>query len=211
MVDSIPEKGINLLATDDEEEKVKIGKPLVGAAAAFLSDPELWKNYENEDLERAETALRNWIAEMRKVPKWNATNSKMRRYTFSMLFELVTGERYEQGKHARYIRMWTTLFRYYSSRVQKAANIDGKMYTKTVYVISPARLRRPPYSLRLRIPWLAEHGYRIDERTMRKVNLEAELKPGHARNPRTEATMERRREEGRKRFNERYNRKPRKH
>lgn len=203
-LDQLPEEGIDLLALNTRNQEMPtIKKPLTGQAAAFLSDPELWENYENEALAAAETALRDWITEMRKVPSWNATNSKKRRYTFSMLFELVTGEKYEQRKHAKWISMWRTLFRYYSSRVQKAGSLDGKMYSKTIYVISPQRLKRPPFSLRLRIPWLVEHGYAIDKRTMYGPNSEL-VKPGHARNPRTDANMERRREEARERYNERY-------
>ena len=170
---------------------------------AFLSDPEMWKNWEDVELAKAEEMLRDWIERMCEVPSWRSTRSKKRRYTFSMLFELVTGERYEQRKHARHIRMWTTLFRYYSSRIQNAASIDGKMYTKTIYVISPKRLERPPYSLRLRIPWLVEHGMAIDQRTMTNPQSDV-LRPGHARNPRTEESMRRRHEEMKRRYNERY-------
>ena len=200
MVDSIPEEGLDLLkaATEASERSIQ-RKPLVGQAAAFLADPDLWKNYENEMLAEIEEALRSWMEEMSRLPSWRTTNAKCRRYTFSMDFELVTGERYDQRRHARQSRAWTTLLRYYSSRVQKSGSIDGKFHLKTVYVLSPKRLERPPYSIRLRIPWLVEHGYAIDKRTM--VNLNDDLvEPGHARNPRTEENMRKRREEGRKRY-----------
>lgn len=200
MVDSIPEEGLDLLKTAAEASGKSIQrKPLVGQAAAFLADPDLWKNYENEKLAEIEEALRSWMEEMSQLPSWRTKNAKYRRYTFSMVFELVTGERYEQRRDASQIKAWTTLLRYYSSRVQKSGNIDGKFYSKTVYVLSPKRLERPPYSIRLRIPWLVEHGYAIDKRTM--VNLNDDLvEPGHARNPRTEENMRKRREEGRKRY-----------
>ena len=200
MVDSIPETGIDLvrMASDDAGEPVK-RKPLVGQAAAFLADPECWENYENDLLAEVEQMLRDWIEEMSKVPAWRATNAKRRKYTFSMIFQLVTGERYDQRKHANQIKTWTTLLRYYSSRVQKSGNIDGRFHSKTVYVISPARLKRPPYSIRLRIPWLIEHGYAIDKRTMENLNGDL-CEPGHARNPRTEANMRKRSEEARKRY-----------
>ena len=200
MVDSIPETGINLadMASEGSKEPVK-RKPLVGQAAAFLADPDVWKNYENDLLVEVETMLRDWMTEMCKLPSWRGTNAKRRKYTFSMVFELVTGERYDQKKHANQIKTWTTLLRYYSSRVQKSGNINGKFYSKTVYMLSPARLKRPPYSIRLRIPWLIEHGYAIDKRTIENMNGDL-CEPGHARNPRTEANMRQRSKEARKRY-----------
>lgn len=200
MVDSIPETGINLadMASEGSKEPVK-RKPLVGQAAAFLADPDIWKNYENDLLVEVETMLRDWMTEMCKLPSWRGTNAKRRKYTFSMIFELVTGERYDQKKHANQIKTWTTLLKYYSSRVQKSGNINGKFYSKTVYMLSPARLKRPPYSIRLRIPWLIEHGYAIDKRTMENMNGDL-CEPGHARNPRTEANMRQRSKEARRRY-----------
>ena len=200
MVDSIPETGINLvdMASEGSREPIK-RKPLVGQAAAFLADPDIWKNYESDLLVEVETMLRDWMTEMSKLSAWKTTNAKRRKYTFSMVFELVTGERYDQKKHASQIKAWTTLLRYYSSRVQKSGNINGKFYSKTVYVLSPARLKRPPYSIRLRIPWLIEHGHAIDKRTMENLNHDL-CEPGHARNPRTDANMRQRSKEARKRY-----------
>lgn len=198
----IPKEGIRL-GGEPVVPNLGPGMDIPPRAMAFLSDPQMWRNWEDVELAKAEEMLRDWIERMCEIPSWRSTRSKKRRYTFSMLFELVTGERYEQRKHAKYIRTWTTLFRYYSSRIQNAASIDGKMYSKTIYVISPKRLERPPYSLRLRIPWLVEHGMAIDQRTMTNPQSDV-LRPGHARNPRTEESMRRRREEMRRRYNERY-------
>lgn len=200
MVDSIPETGINLADMASEASRKPVErKPLVGQAAAFLADPDIWKNYENDLLAEVETMLRDWMTEMSRLPAWKTTNSKKRKYTFSMIFELVTGERYDQKKHANQIKTWTTLLRYYSSRVQKSGNINGKFYSKTVYLLSPARLKRPPYSVRLRIPWLIENGYAIDKRTMESIGNDL-IEPGHARNPRTEANMRQRSKEARRRY-----------
>lgn len=200
MVDSIPEAGINLADMGSEASREKPErKPLVGQAAAYLADPDCWRNYESEELAEIETMLRDWMEEMSELPAWKNTNSKKRKYTFSMVFQLVTGEKYDQRKHAGQIRIWTTLLRYYSSRVQKSANINGRFYSKTTYVLSPSRLKRPPYSIRLRIPWLIEHGYAIEKRTMENVNADL-LEPGHARNPRTEENMRKRSKEARRRY-----------
>lgn len=204
MEDSIPAEGLDLTGRTSETEYPERLNPLTAQAVSYLSDPELWENYEDRELAESEQLLRNWIEDMKKVPRWARTNSKARKYTFSMLFELVTGKRYEQKKHACKIRMWSVLFRYYSSRIQKSGYINGKFYSKTVYIISPSRLRKPPYSLRLRIPWLIEHGVTIDRRTMTGQIKEADLRPGHARNPRTEENMRKRHEEGLRRYYERY-------
>lgn len=199
MENEIPEEGILLTDTGPADSKRGEYRPFTGLLASYLSDPDVWANYEDKELAEAEEALRDWIEEMCKIPSWRATNSKRRKYTFSMLFELVTGDKYDQKKHASQVRMWVTLFRYYSSRIQKAGNINGKMYTKTVYLISPSRLKKPPYSLRLRVPWLVEHDMAIDARTIYGP-MKDSLKPGHARNPRTEENMRKRREMGRKRY-----------
>lgn len=202
MVDSIPEKGISLTAIAEKraEEPLK-RSPVNHTAAVYLNSKEAWKNYEDVRLAEMETQIREWIAKMAENKTWNRSYRK-RRYTFSMLFELLTGEKYDQKKHAKYTHALSDLFAYYSSRIQKSASINGKQYNKKIYCISPRRLERMPYSLRLRIPWLIEHGVTIDARTM-KPNPDP-LEPGHARNPRTEANMERRREEARERYNERY-------
>lgn len=201
MIDEIPDTGFDLSGSDDADEKPTM-KPITGQIAVFLGDPKVWENYEDRRLAEAESALRAWIEEMSGQAKWRTTSAKCRRYTFSMLFHLVTGEEYDHKKHAGTVRMWSNLFRYYSSRVQKSASINGKQYNKTIYVISPQRLKKPPFSVRLRIPWLAEHGIAIDARTIYGP-LNDDLKPGHARNPRTEENMRRRREEGRKRYERR--------
>ena len=207
-MEQIPTDGFDLLKK--REKQVLSHDPkrmIVGHAESFLAEPGLWENYENEALAKAETMLRNWITEMSKIPGWKRV-IKRRKYTFSMLFKMVTGDDYEQKKHAKEIRMWTNLFRYYSSRVQKGGSINGRTYSKTIYTISPKRLNRPPYSVRLRIPWMAEHGMRPDERTMHCHETDV-LLPGHARNPNTDANMKRRSEEAKRRYNERY--KDRKH
>lgn len=63
----------------------------------------------------------------------------------------------------------------------------------------------PPYSLKLRLEWLGEKG---DIPTWSNMAVpKDDLEPGHARNYKTEKNMERRREQARARYNERYNRK----
>lgn len=168
----------------------------------YLADPAVWKNYEDDDLYRADSLVRDWIAKMSESSGWRHKRLR-RRYTFSQLWKLIYGYDYDQKKHAKKLRMHVNLFNYYSSRVQKSAMIEGKLVTKTVYTISPGRLRKPPYSLRLRIEWMQEKGMQIDQRAFRDPRKEL-IRAGRARNPRTDANMRKRSEEARKRYAERY-------
>jgi len=167
----------------------------------IFADRDKWANYSDLFLYEAEKALRKWIALCSKNSKWRG-QQKYRRYTFKMLYEEIFGKPYTQAETAPYMPRLVKLFSYYSSRIQKAGSINNKMYSKTIYCISPARLEKPPYSLRLRIEWFAERG-EVPNNWNMKLPKDS-LKAGHARLPLTEANMERRREEGRRRYNERY-------
>ena len=84
MVDSIPEEGLDLIkAATEANERSMQRKPLVGQAAAFLADPDLWKNYENEMLAEIEEALRSWMEEMSRLPSWRTTNASAVRRALS--------------------------------------------------------------------------------------------------------------------------------
>ena len=111
-MEQIPTDGFDLLKK--REKQVLSHDPkrmIVGHAESFLAEPGLWENYEDEALAKAETMLRDWITKMSEIPGWKRV-IKRRKYTFSMLFKMVTGDDYEQKKHAKEIRMWTNLFRY---------------------------------------------------------------------------------------------------
>lgn len=202
MLEEIPEGGIRL-GEDRPEELPDNGKMITGEVAVWLSDPEVWKNYEDDRLYQADKRFREWVAEMLENPRWRSPNTKARKYTFSKLFYLVTGEEYEQSRHKMWVYPFTKVFRNYSTRIQKAGTVDGKFRSKTIYVISSAALKRAPISIRLRIPWLMEHGIALDERTMKNPDRKL-LRPGHATNPRTDENMRRRSEEAKRRYNERY-------
>ncbi len=170
-------------------------------AMPWLNDPEMMAKYEDPYIYDMEVKLREWIAEMSKISAWK-NNIKARRYTFGMLWKLVYGEDYDQKKHAKHIRRGINLFSHYSSRVQKAGSFNGKTRFKTTYVISPKRADCRPYGLKLRVEWLLENGYQLRADNMGEPER---LMPGHARSPRTEANMERRREVGREKYRERFN------
>lgn len=203
MIEEIPEEGIRLGDPSARKQEFDRNKMMVGPAAACLSDPEVWKNYEDDRLFEADSLFREWAEEMMRDKKWSAPNSRMRRYTFSKLFQLVTGEKYEQSKHAKWIQPFTKVFRNYSTRIQKGGVIDGKPKAKTLYFITSNPLKRPPISIRLRIPWLVEHDMPITAASLKRQERKL-LTPGHASNPRTEENMRRRSAEARKRYSERY-------
>ena len=167
----------------------------------YLASADRWEQYNNPVVYEIDSLVRQWIETMSKSKAWSRTTS-MRRYTMSMVFEQIYGRKYDCSKDAKIVKPLTTILAYYSTKIQKSGSINNKVYTKTIYTISPSRLRKPPYSLKLRLEWLEERG---ELPTWRGMALPKEdLKPGHARNPKTEANMERRREAGRARYNERY-------
>lgn len=187
--------------TAPEKSDVPKPQPLDDRMLPVLSDPAKWRNYSNDILYEGEKALRHLIAKLGENSTWH-NQARRRRYTFSMLFEMMFGRPYDQKKDARMVVPLTRVMAYYSSRIQKTGYVNGKWRDKTSYTISPKRLKRPPYSLRLRMEWLAEQGLVPNGKNMQlpKDNL----RPGHARNKRTDANMQRRSEEAKRRYNERY-------
>jgi hypothetical protein len=166
----------------------------------YLANPKAWRQYTDDTLYEIDVLVRKWIAKCMEDGKW-ARSYRMRRYTFSMAFEQIYGRKYDQSKDAGIINRMSRVLAYYSSKIQKGGFINGKQKSKTIYTISPRRLKRPPYSLRLRLEWLGEQG---DIPTPFNMRLPKDnLGPGHARNPRTEANMERRREDARARYRNR--------
>lgn len=186
--------------------------PIPDNIARVIGDPKAWEQYHNNWLYEAEKALRSWIELMSTNKKWNRT-TKMRKYTFTQAWEQVFGTEWsksdkKQGKQ----RLWIELLSHYSSRVLKNAwSSERQRQTRhPAYIISPKRVHSDqvmPYSLKLRVEWLSERGKLP---TVCNMNLSKRtLTPGHARNPKTDANMEKRREQGRKAYNERYkDRKP---
>lgn len=167
----------------------------------WIGTSEAWEQYSDDRVYHADKLVRAWIAEMKRNSKWVRT-AKLRRYRFSDLFHLVTGEEYDASKHSKTVHIYTRIFSYYSSRIQRGGSINGKSKNKTIYCISPKRLEKCPYSLKLRLEWFAERG---EIPTSANMALpKDDLRIGHARNPRTEANMRKREAEGRRRYNERY-------
>ena len=183
-------------------------KPVLkkGEIIPFVGEPERWRQYNDPIVYELDSLIRDWIAAMSENARW-CRYARRRRYTMSMIFEQIYGRKFDTvaGSHDYKVSTkMSRILRYYSSRVQNGGSIAGKHYSKTIYVISPKRLEKPPYSLRLRIEWLSARGELpdMDNMALPKDNLGI----GHARNPKTERNMKRRSEMARKRYNERYKR-----
>lgn len=174
-------------------------------ATNYLEGPGKWDNYSDDVLYECERLLRDFLETKLDESHWKQQNPKYRKYTVGMMFGVLYGREYNQTRSYDQVRArrLVKLMGYYSTRKQKEGSILGKYYRKTVYTLSLRRYKRlPPYSLRLRIPWLEEQGRMPTWHNMQlpKDNLET----GHARNKKTDENMRRRREQARERYNEKY-------
>lgn len=189
----------------DKHSYIEAGDDFVDAKAVpYIADPKAWEQYSDDALYDAEKRLRAWLEEMSAVPAFTKHYSA-RTFKFSQLFEFIYGRRYEQKVDGKYSTMLSRLFRYYCSKTSKTYYVKatGKTQSKTSFTLSVARLKRPPYSLRLRLEWLAAQGIIP---TSENMKLPKDIEIGRCRNELTEAHREAQREAGRQRYNE-YQRK----
>ena len=165
----------------------------------YISDPKAWEQYSNDALYDAEKRLRKWIAEMATNPAYKSY--KARTFRFSQVFEILFSRKYEQKRDGKYSTMLSKLFRYYCSKTSKGSydSETQKSKSKTSFTFSLARVKRPPYSLKLRLEWLLERGEMPSAANMK---LPTDIPIGVARNALTEAHRAAQREAGRQRYNE---------
>lgn len=169
---------------------------------SYIGEPKRWEQYSDPFTYEFDRLVRQWFDKMIENKAWVRSRNK-RRYTMSMMIEQLYGRKYDVSKDAVNVVKMAKILAYYSTRVQKSGSINNKMYTKTIYTLSPTRYKNVlPYSLKLRLEIFAEQGIIPDYHNMTLPR--DNLKPGHARNPKTDANMERKREEGRRKYNERY-------
>lgn len=183
----IPEVGNNYIDTD---------------AVPYINTDEAWNQYTDEALYDLDKRMRSWMEKMSENKTW-VRSAKSRRYTYKQLFEVLYQRPYT-NKDAKYTGRFSKVFAYYSSRIQNAywSKEKGRAVAKKNYTIAPGRLKKPPYSLRLRMEWLSEQGRLPNHSNMQLPS--DNLTAGHARNPRTEANMRKRSEEKKRQYNERY-------
>lgn len=180
-----------------KQEKPKLDND--GELVSLLGEPDRWQQYENELVYELDSLVRQWIETNSKHAKWKS-HYLCRRYTMKMVYEQIYNKPYDNDMK---VAAWLPrILKYYSTRVQRGGSIYGKSYNKSIYTISPKRVKKPPFSLKLRLEWFSEQGI-IPTYTNMRLPKE-DLQPGHARNPKTEANMQARRERAKARYQERY-------
>lgn len=172
-------------------------------ATNYLAGPGKWDNYSDPVTYECDSLLRQFFESKESDPQWTQQQPKWRRFTTGMMFEILFGRKYDPKADYQYGFRLSKVMAYYSTRSQKEGSIRGKRYKKTIYTLSLKRYHKcPPYSLRLRVEWLSEQGKLPTYQNMRLPK--DDLKPGHARNPRTDENMEKRRERAKERYRDRY-------
>lgn len=178
----------NLLDT----KPIELGEHKIDEQAMpFIAAGEQWDQYQDEVIYQADKLMREWLEKMSQDPYWCASH-KHRTYKFSQLFEMLYHQKYDTKKHAKFTYKIRQVLAYYSTKINKNYYNRETQRTenKAAYTIEKNALDRPPYSIRLRIPWMVEHGVAINDKTLAIPNV---LSPGHAKNPKTEANMQLRR------------------
>ena len=187
---------------EDLPEKIEVpNQP--NMATGYLALPGRWENYSDEILYDIEKRLREFLVSKEEDPHWKWARTTYRKFTVGMMYEILYGRKWDPTRDGKYAIRMARIMSHYSSRIQKEGIIRGKKMTKTIYTLSLSRLHKAaPYSLRLRIEWLADRG---ELPTVSNMGVPcSSLQPGHARNPRTEENMQRRREQAKARYHERY-------
>ena len=172
----------------------------------YLEGPGKWENYTDNHIYELEALLRKWFEVKSETEEWKKDHrGYYRRFTCGMIFEQLYGRLASRDNSDDWtkLRRLPKLLAYYSTRIQKEGSIRGKKLTKTIYTLSPKLYKqRPPYNLKLRLEWLKEKGELPCWQNMRLPK--DDLKPGQARNPRTNENMRMRSERAKQRYNERY-------
>jgi len=160
-------------------------------STGYLEGAGKWENFTDDKLYEAECLLRAFLEDKKNNDyKWNK-QSKWRKYTCRMMFEILYGREWSPQESAITSRL-SKLMGYYSTRILKSGTtIRGKNTKKKVYILSAKRLEKPPYSLKLRLEWLTEKN---ELPCWQNMKLPKDLKPGHARSPKTDANMQARRQ-----------------
>jgi len=190
-----------------EDPKPVFDTDRVNMSQPYLSGAGRWDNYCDDELYNLECLIRDWLETKR--GGWGTSDPSARKFTAKMVYEIITGKK---DPSLGTIRKLNRLLAHYSTRTYKNGNttIYGKKINNVVYFLNATRLDHPPYSLRLRLEWLADRG---ELPTYGNMELVYDLKPGEVRriNRKTEANRRKRerevkrvRAEKRARNNEQY-------
>lgn len=181
-------KNVNLLGTD--AFKISSPKPKESLPIFLKTNSDI-KQYSNEYLYQFEIALRKWLEIKCKDEAW-CHNTRARQYTYGMIVEEIFGRPYDVKIDCGHVVV-SQMISHYCSRVTKYYYLpEGNYKTKntTCYHLSPKRYREvKPFGLRLQAELLMQQGIMpTDKNVVRKKPL----KKGCARNPRTQANIDKR-------------------
>lgn len=193
-------EGFNL----EEHDYIKVGDSDIDSAVLpFITGKKEWEQYFDDMTYQTDKAMREWLTEMRQNKTWCRTR-KARTYQFKQLFRIVFKREYDPKTDSKYSNRIARVFNYYCvTKRSSCKNDQGEWRAKPGYVIGANRVDLPPYSLRLRYEEMLKEGKVPNYSNMK---IPDDLKTGHSRNPNTDANMEKRRQQGRDRYNE-YQRK----
>ena len=185
----------------DGELPIRVSDSVVPVEVEPFLNNTQWEQYSDDLVYQCDKAFREWLAIMSTNSKWKRSRTE-RIYMFSHLFERVFGRKYNQKEDSKVTVKLARIFAYYSTTRGKHYydSSTGKTKNKTSYCISSKALDKPAYSLRLRFEEMSAKGILPNNTNMRLPK--DDLKPGHSRNPKTEANKQRMSEEGRRRYNE---------
>lgn len=172
----------------------------------YLEGPGKWENYSDDVLYEVESLFRKFMDDKAYSEEWmNDKRGYWRRYTCGMMFEQLYGRKVDIKDHTDQLRLrrLVKILSYFSTRIQKEGSIRGKKLTKSIYTISPRLYKtKPPYCLKIRLQWLQKKGELPCWQNMKLPK--DDLKPGQARNKKTNENMRIRRERARELYNKRY-------
>lgn len=153
-----------------DTEEFNMGHP-------YLSGPGRWENYSDDQLYNAECLLRQFLETKR--GGWGTPNQSARKFTAKMMYEILYNEPAPKTTTAIVVKL-NRLLNHYATRVYRRKNttIRGERVRGKVYLLSAQRLDKPPYSLRLRLEWMAERGILP---TWSNMQLSGQLKEGETR------------------------------
>lgn len=139
---------------EDEQEviqRLKFDESLEIPVA--LTDPEIWKNYTNDDLYQMDKQLRAWFKRMRYRQELKHGFKTAVPLVFFHLFG-----RPSTKSDSATCRMLHTLLKYYCARYTGQSHIAGKKYNRVYHFNRFTAKNKRPYSLRLRVEEACEDG-----------------------------------------------------
>ena len=160
---------------EDPKPVLDTSTPNIGQP--YLAGADRWKNYSDQELYEIECLLRQFLETKRNG--WGSPRSSDRKFTAKMMYEILYGEPAPADAYAT-IRKLNRVMNHYATRVYKKRNttIHGVRVRSNVYMLSALRLDKPPFSLRLRLEWMAEQGIMP---TYENMQLSEKLQPGQTR------------------------------